>query len=224
MTPSTPAVRVLLVDDHRLFTQSLCVALSHEGLRPEIADLTDRERLIGTVSADPPRLALVDLDLGGAIGDGVTLVAPFTRVGVRVLVVSATTVGSWTGTAIEQGAIGVVPKCAPFEELLDVVERAGRGEEVRSKAERLRIIANLRTERAERKGIRQPFDRLTQREQQVLRALGSGKTVGHIADEWVVSEATVRSQVRGVLTKLDVNSQLEAVARALRAGWLTASG
>ena len=44
-----------------------------------------------------------------------------------------------------------------------------------------------------------------------------------IAREWVVSEATVRSQVRGVLTKLGAGSQLEAVALALEAGWFAAA-
>jgi len=67
---------------------------------------------------------------------------------------------------------------------------------------------------------REPFERLTAREQQVLRELGNGKVVTTIAEEWFVSEATVRSQVRGVLTKLAVSSQLEAVALALRVGWL----
>jgi two-component system, NarL family, nitrate/nitrite response regulator NarL len=45
-------------------------------------------------------------------------------------------------------------------------------------------------------------------------------TVPRIAESWVVSEATVRSQVHAVLRKLAVKSQLEAVAAALRVGWL----
>ena len=55
----------------------------------------------------------------------------------------------------------------------------------------------------------------------MLHALGRGMSVGHIAAERVVSEATVRTQVRGVLMKLGVSSQFEAVAHASRSGWLS---
>jgi DNA-binding NarL/FixJ family response regulator len=75
--------------------------------------------------------------------------------------------------------------------------------------------------RERKAAAREPFDRLTTREQQVLRALADGRSVTQIATEWFVSESTVRSQVRGVLTKLGAGSQLEAVAQALKAGWLT---
>ncbi len=53
----------------------------------------------------------------------------------------------------------------------------------------------------------------------MLRALVQGSNVARIAEANVVSEATVRSQVRAILVKLDVGSQLEAVARAHRCGW-----
>ena len=55
----------------------------------------------------------------------------------------------------------------------------------------------------------------------MLRALAAGTGVAAIARSWHVAEATVRSQVRGVLTKLGVGSQLEAVALAHESGWLT---
>ncbi len=71
-----------------------------------------------------------------------------------------------------------------------------------------------------RSSVLAPFHCLTAREGQVLRALAEGVGVAAIAADWFVSEATVRSQVRGVLTKLGVTSQLEAVAAAHRCGWL----
>ena len=51
-------------------------------------------------------------------------------------------------------------------------------------------------------------------------SLARGRSVREIADEWVVSEATVRTHVRSVLAKLEVRSQLAAVAMAIRTGWL----
>lgn len=213
--------RVLLIDDHQVLAQSLAVALRGEGFETEVADLGDRDRLVESVRQHPPGLAMVDLDIGGAIGDGATLVAPFTQAGARVLVLSAATGTDWVGRAVEQGAIGFVAKSAPFELLIETVIAAARGAEVMSAGERAELLADLHRARESDRHRTAPFDRLTRREQEVLRALGAGQSVRRIARDWYVSEATVRSQVRGVLTKLGVSSQLEAVAQARQTGWLT---
>ena len=83
-----------------------------------------------------------------------------------------------------------------------------------------REARNLLAARVARDAVFAPFTRLTDRERDTLVALSRGLSVHGIAAEWVVSEATVRSHVRGVLAKLDVPSQLAAVALALRTGWL----
>jgi DNA-binding NarL/FixJ family response regulator len=67
--------------------------------------------------------------------------------------------------------------------------------------------------------MRQRLERLTPREAQVLRELMAGHQVGEIARTWFVSETTVRTQVKAILTKLEVRSQLAAVGLAHRAGW-----
>jgi DNA-binding NarL/FixJ family response regulator len=91
-----------------------------------------------------------------------------------------------------------------------------------AEAERLELLALLRRRRAEDTQLRAPFDRLTPREKQVLRAIAEGHNVETIAERWVVSRSTVRTQVRGILTKLEVSTQIAAVARARQAGWLDA--
>ena len=65
----------------------------------------------------------------------------------------------------------------------------------------------------------EPFERLTPREAEVLALLMQGQAAEAIARRFVVSEATVRTQIRGVLGKLGVGSQLAAVAEAHRVGW-----
>lgn len=214
------ALRVLLVDDHALLADAVAAALRAEGLEACRADLGSREDLIARVEADPPDLVLLDLELGGAIGDGATLVRPFVRAGARVLVVSASRRRAQVGSAIEQGAVGHLTKAEPLHELVETVTAAARGEDVMPADRRQALLQDLWSARERESAAQEPFDRLTAREQQVLRELGNGKVVGAIAEEWFVSEATVRSQVRGVLTKLGVGSQLEAVALAVRVGWL----
>ncbi len=213
-------LRVLLVDDHVLLSETLAVALRAEGVHARLADLRSREDLIASVVADPPDLVLLDLALGPPIGDGSTLVRPFVQAGARVVVLSASRRRTQVGTAVEQGAVGYLDKSAPYHELLAAVLAAAHGRPVMTPDQRQVLLQDLWAAREDEAAAREPFERLTAREQQVLRELGNGKSVGSIAAEWFVSEATVRTQVRGVLMKLGVTSQLEAVALALRAGWL----
>lgn len=217
---SDRSVRVLLVDDQRLFVDSLRVALRGQGLEPEVAPIGDCDHLLEIVRAFGPALVLLDLDLGGALADGVDLVAPCVAAGTRVLVLTGTTDELWIAKALEQGACAAVDKSIPVDDLLEVVLRAARGHAVLPPAERARLLQQLCVHRATRKRELAPFESLTTREQQVLRALSVGMTVPRIADAWVVSQATVRSQVHAVLRKLAVRSQLEAVAAATRVGWV----
>jgi DNA-binding NarL/FixJ family response regulator len=210
----------VVVDDHSLLAQSLSLALELEGVSCEVADLTDPDALVRAVAADPPDLVLLDLDLGGAIGDGSTLVPAFVRAGCRVLIVSASTDPDQVCRALELGAAGIVRKDVPFTDLLDSALAAAHGKELIAEGERLRLIAEARLRQSRRAAALAPFERLSAREGEVLRELATGRGVGAIAASWCVSEATVRSQVRAVLTKLDVGSQLEAVARAHASGWL----
>jgi DNA-binding NarL/FixJ family response regulator len=222
MIPATTSgsVRVLVVDDQRLLADALCLALRREGLEPDLAPVTCRDDVVARVREDPPALVLLDLDLGGALGDGTDLVAPCVAAGSRVLVLTGTTNELWMAAALERGACAAVDKAIPFDALLQVVLSAARGDVVLAPSERQRLLLQLRAHRASRRQELAPFDSLTPREQQVLRALSSGMTVPRIAETWVVSQATVRSQVHAVLRKLAVRSQLEAVAAASRVGWV----
>ena len=65
----------------------------------------------------------------------------------------------------------------------------------------------------------EPFTRLTPREADVLRLMIQGRSAAEMARAFVVAEATVRTQIRAVLRKLEVSSQLAAVARAWQSGW-----
>ena len=181
--------------------------------------MTDADVLVAAVLADAPDVVLLDLDLGGSVGSGATLVRPFTAAGIRVLVVSGSTDRLEVAAALEAGAVGYVCKSEPFDVLLDTAARAAAGEPVFGAAERQSLLTELRRHRAAVIADRDRFDRLTPRERQVLEQLCEGESVTSIAAGWVVSVPTVRTQVRAILQKLDVGSQLEAVAQAHRCGW-----
>jgi DNA-binding NarL/FixJ family response regulator len=212
--------RAVLVDDHQLLAQTLALALGLEGIDCVVPGLDDRDGLLREVLDGAPALVLLDLDLGGALGDGAELVAPLVAAGCRVLVVSGSTDLDQVCRALEAGAVGVVGKDVPFDRLLAAAVAVANDEEVLTPCERAAILDEGRRVRARRAEGLAPFERLSAREKEVLRALAAGQGVAAIAVSSFVSEATVRSQVRAILTKLGVSSQLEAVAAAHRAGWL----
>ena len=218
---AVPRNRVLIVEDHELLAQSLALALHAEGFAVDIARMQSREDLLADLAEPHTALALLDLDLGPHIGDGTAFVRRLTERGAAVIVVSGITDRVRLATAVEAGALGVVSKTQPIDELIDAVKAAMSGQRLLSDNGRQEMLAELRRHRQSRHERLSPFERLTPREREVLVALGNGQTVGTIAQRWHVSEATVRTQVRAVLAKLGVNSQIAAIAKARRAGWLS---
>lgn len=212
---------VAVVDDHQLFAAALAAALRAEGyevvtpLQPSTSSLRSVEL---AVLAASPSVVLLDLELHG-IGSGCDLVAPFVAGGASVVVVSASDDDVAIGRCLERGAAGWLPKTSAIERLLDAVQAVLEGRPVLPLAERERLCRLARLEAEARRRALEPFSELSPREASVLSALMEGQTVGRIAARCYVSEATVRSQVRGILTKLGARSQLEAVALAVKVHW-----
>ncbi len=211
-------VRVAIVEDHQLLSASLSAALAAEGYEPVVAPLDEGAPPASFFSEVAPAVTLLDLDLGGA-GSGKDVISSATEAGSRVLVVSATTDEADIGECLELGASGFVSKSAPYDELLDAVRTLLGGRELVTTAERGRLLRCSRERRAAVDTALRPFHGLSRRESEILSQLMDGHSVERIASDSVVSEATVRSQVRSILLKLGVRSQLEAVAMAARAGW-----
>lgn len=205
--------RVLIVDDHELVAESLALALRAEGLTVLRSDGRSSEAIRAAVTEHEPDVVLLDLDLGEGLR-GEEMVPWLRAQDVRVLVVTGTVDEFAVAAAVATGAAGFVRKSAPFPELVDRVLAVTRGERLLTDAERARLVAAYDSERVERADVRRRVDRLTPREREVLRHLVSGQRAEDVAQELFVSIATVRSQIRSILTKLEVSSQLSAVALA----------
>lgn len=209
---------VTLVDDHRLFSASMAVALRAEGLDVEVPALSSLASVRDAIEESRPAVVMLDRDLG-PLGSGEALIAPIAEARCPVMVVSGSLDDVAAGRCLALGATVCLPKSDPFDVLLDTVVRVAKRDTVVCDAERYRLIDTWRGWRASADAMASPFAQLTGREASVLRALMDGRSVKGIANDSFVSEATVRTQVRGILTKLGCTSQLEAVAMALRAGW-----
>lgn len=207
---------VLIVDDHELVRSALAVALAGRGFRVEaIGPAALGPRL--AVPAPPGGLLLLDLDLGDGL-DGAALVPEVRRRGWRVLVVTGSTDSARIAVAVAAGAAGWVTKTAPLDQLVDHVVRAGEGRSLIADAERARLVALARSARRDERDLDERWSRLTPREREIAVRLGQGMRPTAIAEEFVVALGTVRAQIRAVLGKLEVTSQLEAAAVARRRG------
>ncbi|GAA1860738.1 hypothetical protein GCM10009836_46110 [Pseudonocardia ailaonensis] len=213
---SAPGVPVVVVDDHELVATSLVLSLESEGVAAHRVRPAAERGIIAEISRLRPGLVLLDLDLGrdadGNRIDGVELVGPLLANGWQVLVLSGSADPARVGSALDAGALAWVPKNAPFPTLLGAVREAAAGRPVMSEDRRRKFIDLFRRRQSERRDLTEKLGRLTQREREVLAELARGKRAQAVADHFVVSLATVRTQIRAVLTKLEVGSQLEAVA------------
>ena len=209
---------VLVVEDHALFAESVAIALRLEGydvVRPSLRRDLD---LVGLAAGIQPRVALVDLDLG-EFGDGTELIRPLTAGGTDVVVVTASADRAQWGGSLHLGARTVLCKNAPLETMTSTVRRLFAGLPVLGRLARDELLDEWRRGREADDVLRNRFARLTPREREVLGALVDGHGVHDIAASDVVSEATVRTQIKSILAKLEVSSQLAAVGLAHRMGW-----
>jgi DNA-binding NarL/FixJ family response regulator len=216
------SVRILIVEDHTLFAESLELALSMEGYDvrrlPVQENHMSQGALLSAVVRLHPRIVLLDLDLGH-LGDGVRLIAPIARSGAHVVVVTASPERGRWGECLRYGARKVLSKARPLNEIMATVRRLNQGLPVMDREEREELLQAWHRERQQHQELRARLQRLTTREREVLGHLTEGHTVRDIARLSVVSEATVRTQVKSILAKLEVSSQLAAVGLAHAVGW-----
>ncbi|MHA6785471.1 response regulator [Pseudonocardia saturnea] len=210
MTATAPPV--LIVDDHSLVAGALALALRGRGIEAEAVLPADFLPRVDEPAA-PGALVLLDLDLGDGL-DGVTLVPRLRRAGWRVLLVTGSSDEKRVAIGVAAGALGRVRKSAPFDELVGAAVRAVEGRPLISAEERHRIEAMASTAGAQERLERERWDRLTPRESQIVDRIAAGRRPVAIAAEFVVSVATVRTQIRSILAKLEVSSQLEVAALA----------
>jgi len=215
-------MRITIIDDHALFAESVALTLESEGYLVRRIDLTDERTTLATVLAatlrGAPRVVLLDLDLG-RVGDGMRLIAPLASAGVAVVVVTGSSDRPRRGECLRRGAKAVLVKTCPLQEVVTTVRRARDGLPLMSAQERGSLIELALQDRDDVRDIRSRLDRLTRREMEVLGALMRGDQVRDIARASVVSEATVRTQVKSILAKLEMSSQLAAVGAAYKVGW-----
>lgn len=215
--------KILVVEGHAMLAEALVVALRSHGYDVHRLLLEDHPdtaavRLLPCALAVGADVVLLEPAIGRC-GDGGVLIRPLTRAGTAVVVLTGVDDRPRWGGWLREGARAVVAKTEPLSKLLEVLRRLDAHLPVTSPTlfEELTDLWEVQL-RDDEEG-RQRLARLSRREQEVLGALMDGMTIREISALSVVSEATVRTQVRSILSKLGVCTQLAAVGVAHRLDW-----
>jgi DNA-binding NarL/FixJ family response regulator len=215
---SVDAPRLLLVDDHRLLVETLQVSLGQAGFAVSVSPCGSFDEILAEAAAVRPTLVVLDLDLQGA-GYGYDLIAPLRALGAQVLVLTGTVDRIELARCLEAGALGIASKANGFGSVLEQISRAADWESVTPITEKTQLLADLAAHRRAEGKRMAPFEALSARERDVLRQIVEGHQAAVIAKASYVSVATVRTQIRSILLKLEVTSQVAAVALARQGGW-----
>ncbi|MET8473295.1 response regulator transcription factor [Streptomyces sp. NPDC006422] len=236
-------IRVLVVDDHRIFAESLAAALAAEpdvdvsaaGSGPAALRCLDRAVAEGRRFD----VLLIDADLGAAslqgmraptpvpdsaaqdgLVDGISLVAGVrsAQPAVRTVVLAERDDPRRAALALQAGASGWVAKDCSLSRLLTVIRGVLREETHLPPALLTGVLRELTAARKHRTESERLVESLTPREREVLRCMVAGLGRKAVAERLFLSPHTVRTHMQNVLGKLRVHSTLAAVALARRAG------
>jgi DNA-binding NarL/FixJ family response regulator len=194
------------------------MSLVQTGFSVSVAPCGSYDEILAEAAAVRPTLVVLDLDLDGA-GYGYDLIGPLRALGAEVLVLTGTTDRIELARCLEAGALGIASKAEGFSSVLEQIRRTAGGETVTPVTHRTQLLADLAAHRRADERRRAPFEALSARERDVLRQIVEGHQAATIATASFVSLATVRTQIRSILLKLDVTSQVAAVAMARQGAW-----
>jgi DNA-binding NarL/FixJ family response regulator len=206
------SIAVLIIDDHRMFAESLARLLADESDISVVGIADSGSEGVALAARLKPHVVLVDYHMPDQ--DGVMIATQLKNADGTTMVVMLT--GSTEDrvllAAIEAGCSGFLTKDRAATEVASAVRAAAAGEALVSAAMLSRLLPKLK------RSYRSVGDDLTDRERDVLGYLAQGWTNKVIASQVNLSVNTIRNYVQSILMKLNAHSKLEAVSTAVRAG------
>ncbi|MHB8628230.1 MAG: response regulator [Aggregatilineales bacterium] len=206
----TAAIRVMIVDDHDVVRRGLSLFLNGFDDLMLVGEASSGAQAIRLCSEIQPHVVLMDVALPDLDGIVVTSAIRAQNPEIQVVILTGSQEDVTVQAALQAGAIGYIHKNVSVTDMANAIRSAHSGKPVFS-AEATQSLINLSAPRK----LVQSYN-LTEREQTILEWMIKGLTNQQIADRLFVSRATVKTGVSTILSKLGVESRLDAVRRALQ--------
>ncbi|HEY3285753.1 MAG TPA: response regulator transcription factor [Gemmatimonadaceae bacterium] len=213
-------IRVLLVDDHAVVRAGVKAVLGAAKDVHVVGEAGSGAEALAMAERLKPDVMVMDISLGDTDGMAVTRQLVAKGLPSRVLTLTMHAEEDYLVPMLEAGAAGYVLKTAADRELLDAVRTVARGE-VYVRPDAARILAKGYTRKDPLHEERTRFEKLTERERDVLRLTAQGFSAPEIGEKLFISPKTVDTYKQRIQDKLGLSHRHEYVQLALRLGLLT---
>lgn len=207
-------LKILLVDDHEVVRLGIKSLLSHYPEFEVVAEASNAEEALSLSERYKPDVVVMDIRLPGKSGIEATREIVGKQTETKVIMLTSFADDELLFDAIAAGASGYVLKQIDSRELINALERIGRGESLLDPAVTQQVFKRMRE--TSRRAEQEAFGPLTEQEMKVLALVAQGKRNKEIAADVYLSEKTVRNYVSSILSKLSLSTRAEAAAYAVR--------
>jgi DNA-binding NarL/FixJ family response regulator len=220
-------IRVAVVDDEALVRRGLVVLLRVEPGFDVVGEASDGASALALVRREHPDVVLMDIRMPGT--DGITATRSITTdpatASTRVLILTTFDHDEHVFATLRAGASGFLPKDTAPDALLEAVRVVAAGEALLAPGVTRRLVEEF-VRRSPEPPVAPPpgLALLTEREVEVLKVVARGLSNEEIADELVVTYATVKTHVSRLLTKLDARDRAQLVVIAYESGVVQPGG
>jgi len=209
-----PVIRVLIVDDHAIVRKGIRALLAEIEDIEVVGESGDGQGAIDQAGALEPDVILMDLLMPGMDGIEATRQIASDDTAPSVLVLTSFASDEKVFPAIKAGALGYLLKDSEPADLVQAIRQVHRGEPSLQPSIAYKVLQEL-----QRPSRRPPTpDPLTDREMEVLRLVAKGLSNPELAERLTVTEATVRTHVSNILSKLHLANRVQATLYALQEG------
>ena len=212
-------IRVLVVDDQALVRAGLVTVLETKAGIEVVAEAGDGAEAVEQVRLHRPDLVLMDIRMPRM--DGIEATRRMVALGdraPRVLILTTFDVDEYVYEAMRAGAGGFLLKDSTPERLADAIRVVAAGEALLAPTITRRLVEHFVKRPAPGAGLHPALEELTPRELDILRHVARGSSNGDIAATLFLSEATVKTHVTRILSKLGLRGRVQAVVLAYEVG------
>ena len=213
-------IGVLLCDDQELVRAGFRLILDLEDGIQVVGEASDGASCVQVVARTAPDVVLMDIRMPEVDGLEATRRLVAAGSSARVLVLTTFDVDAYVYDAMSAGASGFLLKDAPREQLVAAIRMVARGESLLAPAVTRRLIERFVAQPPPTTGTPRALKSLSARELEVFGHLARGRSNSEIAARLFVSDATVKTHVARLLTKLGLRDRLQAVILAYESGFL----